>query len=101
MPRYKLVDGVRIQFTAEEETARDNEEAAYAAAAGTRALANLREQRNVKLAETDIWGLSDLTMSSEMTTYREKLRNLPAEYDTSDSSALAENLSNLVWPTKP
>jgi hypothetical protein len=36
-----------------------------------------------------------------MTAYREKLRNLPAEYDTSDSSALAENLSNLVWPTKP
>ena len=101
MPRYKLVDGVRIQFTADEETARDNEEAAYAAAAGTRALANLREQRNIKLAETDIWGLSDFTMSAEMTAYREKLRNLPAEHDTSDSSALAENLSNLVWPTKP
>ena len=101
MPRFKLVDGVRIQFTAEEETARDNEEAAYAAAAGTRALANLREQRNIKLAETDIWGLSDRTMSADMRTYREKLRNLPAEYDTSDSSDLAENLSNLVWPTKP
>jgi hypothetical protein len=101
MPRFKLVDGVRIQFTADEETARDNEEAAYAAAAGTRALANLREQRNIKLAETDIWGLSDFTMSAEMTAYREKLRNLPAEHDTSDSSALAENLSNLVWPTKP
>ena len=101
MPRYKLVDGVKIQFTADEETARDNEEAAYAAAAGTRALANLREQRNIKLAETDIWGLSDFTMSAEMTAYREKLRNLPAEHDTSDSSALAENLSNLVWPTKP
>ena len=26
MPRYKDVDGVRIQFTAEEETARDAEE---------------------------------------------------------------------------
>jgi len=101
MPRYKLVDGVRIQFTADEETARDNEEAAYAAATGTRALANLREQRNIKLAETDIWGLSDFTMSAEMTAYREKLRNLPAEYDTSDSSALTEDLSNLVWPTKP
>jgi hypothetical protein len=101
MPRYKLVDGVRIQFTADEETARDNEEAAYVAAAGTRALANLREQRNIKLAETDIWGLADFTMSVEMTAYREKLRNLPTEYDTSDSSALTENLSNLVWPTKP
>ena len=101
MPRYKLVNGVRIQFTAEEETARDNEEAAYAAASGTRAMANLRAQRDVKLKETDHYGLSDVTMSSDMTTYRQKLRDLPANYTTSDSSALAENLSNLDWPTKP
>ena len=29
MPRYKIVDGVTIQFTAEEETARDAEEAEF------------------------------------------------------------------------
>jgi len=27
MPRYKMVSGIRVQFTAEEETARDAEEA--------------------------------------------------------------------------
>jgi hypothetical protein len=26
---------------------------------------------------------------------------LPSNYTTSDSSELAEDLSNLVWPTKP
>ena len=46
MPRFKMVDGVTIQFTAEEETARDNEEAAWAAGEGDRALAGMREQRD-------------------------------------------------------
>jgi len=32
MPRYKMVNGERIQFTAEEEAARDAEEAAFAEA---------------------------------------------------------------------
>ncbi len=35
MPRFKMVDGVTIQFTAEEETARDTEEAAWAAGEDT------------------------------------------------------------------
>ena len=31
MPRFKMVDGVSVQLTADEETARDNEEAAWTA----------------------------------------------------------------------
>ena len=53
MPRYHNINGVRVQFTAEEETARDNEEAAYAAGELNRSLDRLRVQRNQKLAETD------------------------------------------------
>ena len=41
MARYKVVDGVRIQFTPEEETARDAEEAAWEAGAFDRAIARL------------------------------------------------------------
>ena len=59
MPRYKMVDGVSIQFTAEEETARDNEEAAWAAGEDDRALAGMREERNRLLAETDWYAGSD------------------------------------------
>tara|TARA_B110000211_G_scaffold183528_1_gene208000 strand:- start:224 stop:376 length:153 start_codon:yes stop_codon:yes gene_type:complete len=46
MPRYHNIDGTNVQFTAAEETARDNEEAAWANAASTRALATLRNVRN-------------------------------------------------------
>ena len=91
MPRYHNINGNNVQFTAEEETARDNEEAAWANAAPARALATLRARRNRLLAETDFYGNSDVTMSSDMTTYRQALRDLPANVD----------LSDITYPTKP
>jgi len=95
MPRYHNINGVRVQFTAEEETARDAEEQAWADAAPARALANLRLKRNRLLAETDFYALSDVTMSSDMATYRQALRDLPAGKDTVDKC------ENATWPTKP
>ena len=95
MPRYHNINGNRVQFTAEEETARDNEETAFANAAPARALATLRERRNRLLAETDFYGNSDVTMSDDMTTYRQALRDLPAGKDTVDKC------ENATWPTKP
>ena len=95
MPRYKNVNGVRIQFTAAEETARDAEEQAWADGAVARAQAKLREKRNRLLAETDYFALSDVTMSSDMTTYRQNLRDLPAGKDTVDKC------NNATFPTKP
>ena len=52
----------------------------------------LREKRNQLLAETDYFALYDVTMSDEMQTYRQALRDLPA--NTSDPA-------NPTWPTKP
>tara|TARA_B100000963_G_scaffold87920_1_gene75471 strand:+ start:750 stop:1004 length:255 start_codon:yes stop_codon:yes gene_type:complete len=52
----------------------------------------LRIKRDMKLRETDVYALSDRTMSDEMKTYRQALRDLPA--NTSDPS-------NPTWPTKP
>jgi len=95
MPRYHNINGNNVQFTAEEETARDNEEAAWANAAPARALAELRSKRNRLLAETDFYGNSDVTMSDDMTTYRQALRDLPAGKDTVDKC------ENATWPTKP
>ena len=46
MPRYHNINGVKVQFTAEEEAARDAEEQAWADAAPARALAELRSKRN-------------------------------------------------------
>ena len=95
MPRYKMVDGVSIQCTAEEETARDNEEAAWAAGEDDRALARMREERNRLLAATDLYGVSDLTISAEMTAYRKDLRDLPAGKTTK------AHVDAATWPTKP
>ena len=95
MPRFHNINGVSVQFTAEEETARDNEEAAVLAAAPARALADLRSKRNRLLAETDYLALSDATLTDNMRTYRQQLRDLPAGKDT------VAKCENAVFPTKP
>lgn len=95
MPRFKLVDGVRTQFTAAEETARDAEEAAWAAGAFDRAIADVRSKRDALIAATDYLALSDNTLSSEMTTYRQNLRDITNGVDTVDKC------NAISWPTKP
>ena len=67
-------------------------DAAAIEVAAEQALVSLRTTRNGLLAETDYLALSDMTMSSDMTLYRQALRDLPA--NTSDPA-------NPVWPTKP
>lgn len=52
----------------------------------------LREERNRRLALTDWWASSDLTMSSERTTYRQALR---------DITNSATSLDDVTWPTEP
>tara|TARA_B100001094_G_C18160281_1_gene788885 strand:- start:17 stop:304 length:288 start_codon:yes stop_codon:yes gene_type:complete len=95
MPRFKLVDGNSVQLTAEEEAARDAEETAWANGAFDRAIAELRVRRNSLLAETDFYGNSDVTMTSDMTTYRQNLRDLTNGLSTVD------DVNNVTWPTKP
>ena len=95
MPRYHNINGNIVQFTAEEEAARDAEEQAWADGALARAQANLRSKRNSLLAETDFYALSDVTMSDDMKTYRQELRDLPEGKDT------VEKCNNVTWPTKP
>ena len=95
MPRYHNINGERVQFTAEEETARDAEEQAWEDGALARAQARLREKRNRLLAETDFYALSDVTLADNMKTYRQNLRDLPDGKDTVDKC------DNVTWPTKP
>ena len=95
MPRYKMLNGVKIQFTAEEETARDAEEKAWLDGQLDRDLKTLRNKRNALLSETDWWGASDNTMTADQTKYRQDLRDLPSGLDTVDK------VSKVTWPTKP
>ena len=98
MPRYKMVNGERVQLTAEEEAARDAEEAAWEAGAKDRAMANLRSKRNSLLKETDHYGLSDVTITDAMTTYRQELRDLPSTVADDDT---ASDVDAITFPTKP
>ena len=82
--RVTLVHRAR-DMTAEEITERDSSH-----------LDGMRFQRNEKLAETDFYALSDVTMSSAMETYRQALRDLPA---TSDM--IKWGTSEWMWPTSP
>ena len=95
MARHKIVNGVRIEFTPEEEAARDAEEAAWAAGQFDRDIERLREDRNRNLASTDWYALSDVVMSQDMTDYRQALRDLPAGLTT------VEEVQAVSWPTKP
>ena len=95
MARTKVVNGVRMNLTPEEETARDAEEAAWAAGAFDRAIAGLREDRTRKLSSTDWYALQDVTLSPEMRDYRQVLRDLPSGLST------VEGVENVSWPVKP
>jgi hypothetical protein len=63
-------------------------------------LRQLREQRTRIIQESDWMANSDVTMSDAWRTYRQALRDLPAN---SPNVALDEqgNLINVTWPTKP
>lgn len=52
----------------------------------------LRAERDRLLAETDWWASSDLTMTTEQTTYRQALR---------DITKTATSLDDVTWPEKP
>ena len=91
----KIVNGVSVDLTADEIAARQAEEKEWTDDALARAQARLRRRRNSLLAETDFYALSDVTMSSDMQTYRQNLRDLPSGKDT------VEKCDNVTWPTKP
>ena len=99
MPRFHNINGTNVQFTAEEETARDNEEAAWENAAPARALAEQRRKRD-RLLQVSDWNItSELEKGNAISTawknYRQDLRDLPDGKDT------VEKCEDATWPTKP
>ena len=95
MARHKMVDGVRIDFTPEEEAARDAEEAVWEAGRFDRAISELRRERTRRLSATDWYALQDVTMSDAMTAYRQDLRDLPSGLSTE------AEVNAVSWPVKP
>jgi hypothetical protein len=87
MPHHVVVeDGVARVLTG------DDLASAEAAEIELAELNELRRQRNQKIADTDWWASSDLTMTQAQTDYRQALRDITDTY----SSYL-----DVVWPVKP
>ena len=95
MPRYHNINGNRVQFTEAEELARDAEEQAWRDGAFDRKIADLRQRRNSLLSATDFYGLQDVSMTQDMTNYRQALRDLP------DGLTTVEEVEAKEFPTKP
>ena len=85
--RDMFADDAELGTKAEQETA-------YQATLDAAVAETNRATRNTLLADTDMYGLSDMTMTAEMTTYRQALRDLPTH-------ANWPNLGDDDWPTKP
>ena len=92
MPNYKIVNNVKTELTDEEQATVNAGITASLLERPERELSNLRKKRNELLAETDYLALSDNTLSDEMTTYRQALRDITDTYSS---------LNTVVWPTKP
>tara|TARA_R110001592_G_scaffold338736_1_gene626045 strand:+ start:1396 stop:1671 length:276 start_codon:yes stop_codon:yes gene_type:complete len=90
MPRYHNINGQSVQFTADEETARDAEEAAWAAGANDRQAVEVRKERDAKLVATDWRASSDVTLDTAWRTYRQALRDVPSQLP-----------GVITWPVEP
>jgi len=92
---HKIVNGQQVELTAEEIAAIQAQEAAWNAGAFDRAMVDLRSKRDRLLAATDYLALSDQTLSAEMSTYRQALRDITSGLTT------VEQVNAVTWPTKP
>ena len=103
--RYKMVNDERIELSAEENKIRDAEEKVWSDGEKDRNLAQIRSVRLGMLQETDYFGMSDVTMSSDMKSYRQALRDITNGLDTVEKTRTKleqdSDGSYKNFPTKP
>tara|TARA_Y100000289_G_C3822269_1_gene99309 strand:- start:18 stop:332 length:315 start_codon:yes stop_codon:yes gene_type:complete len=97
-----LFNGVERDMTADEQKEYDAQMAIFAAEKPSRQLSQIRRIRNEKLSETDYLAMSDNTMSEEMKTYRQSMRDIPQNYSEDKYDELLArdeqgNLTHTVW----
>ena len=73
-------------------TTKAEHEAEYQVRVDASAAKQIRSHRDRKLAATDWLGLSDVTMSTAWATYRQALRDIPAQEDFPNT---------ITWPDEP
>ncbi len=94
---HKIINGQRVELTAEEITQREAEEVQWTAGAFDRAMVELRSRRNQLLASSDWTQVADVALTVEediaWRDYRKALRDLPAGLSTAD------DVQGVAWPT--
>jgi hypothetical protein len=94
MPRFHATAEGNIPFTAQEEAEWEAELAAHNAGADSRKAAEVRTERNTKLAATDWTQASDVpqAVKDSYVSYRQALRDVP----------LQEGFPwTITWPVEP
>jgi len=100
MTKITINDVVR-DMTAEEQAAYDARQQAYIDDGPNRKLAEIKKERNQKLQETDWWVLRG-NMTDAQTQYRQKLRDIPGDYNEGKYDELLDRnengeLTHSVW----
>ena len=90
--KFKVVNKFK-KYTEEDGTVHTKlqQENAFLKAEEDREFESLRSERNRLLVETDFHALTDVTITSEMSEYRQALRDLPSTVD----------INNIIYPEKP
>jgi len=86
----KIVNRVIVDCTAEEIAGLEQSRIAASAAASDEAAVQVREERDAKLAACDWRASSDVALSTEWRTYRQALRDVPAQLPGA-----------VTWPSDP
>ena len=94
---HKLVNGVKVELTAQEIAQRQAEETAWANGAFDRGMSSLRQRRDALLKSSDWVMISDSPIADKTSwqTYRQELR------DITDGLTTVADVNAVVFPTKP
>ena len=93
--KTKMVNGVEVELTADEIKELEARDKKWEEGTFDRLMASIREERTGLLAECDWMGMSDVTMSADWKTYRQKLRDITKGVDTVDKAKA------VTMPDKP
>ena len=93
--KYKMVNDKKVELTADEIKELEARDVERAKGEYDRLMLSIRQERTNLLAECDWMGMSDLTMSADWKTYRQKLRDVTKGVDTVDKAKA------VTMPEKP
>ncbi len=106
MARKKMLNGVLVNYTAEEEAQADIDQKNWEDESAERKLEQIKKIRLQKLIDTDYLANSDVTMPDNIKTWRQSLRDIPANHTDENAYNLllarndAGELTHSIW-SKP